>query len=330
MGTWQYKKGLHNIGNGCWAWLLPDGGWGWSNAGLITDKDNSLLVDTLFDLPLTAEMLAAMRDVEPSAKEINTLVNTHSNGDHTFGNQLVRDSEIISSGACKEEMDARPPDVFVNRIKNWQNLGDAGSILWELMGRKFDFEGIEHTSPTRIFESELSLTVGDKIIHLTNVGPAHTKGDVLVHIPSEKIVYTGDIVFVGGHPVMWSGPVANWIKACDTILALDVETIVPGHGPISGKAEVRALQSYLVELTDQTRQRYDAGLDWVQASREIVADCFNHWIDRERVFINVNSLYREFGSDKKPPAAMKIFEEMAKWYWTEYPDRQPHKNCKGH
>ena len=62
---WTYEKGLHDLGNGCWAWLLPDGSWGWSNAGLIADGEESLLVDTLFDLPLTAEMLVAMRDAVP-------------------------------------------------------------------------------------------------------------------------------------------------------------------------------------------------------------------------------------------------------------------------
>ncbi len=61
MSRWTYTRGLHDLGNGCWAYLLPDGGWGWSNAGLIVDGEEALLVDTLFDLPLTAEMLAAMR-----------------------------------------------------------------------------------------------------------------------------------------------------------------------------------------------------------------------------------------------------------------------------
>ena len=80
MANWQYTKGLHDLGNGAYAYLLPDGGWGWSNAGLIADGDESLLVDTLFDLPLTAEMLAAMRDAAPAARTIDTLVNTHANG----------------------------------------------------------------------------------------------------------------------------------------------------------------------------------------------------------------------------------------------------------
>ena len=61
MAKWQYTRGLHDLGNGLWAYLLPDGSWGWSNAGLIVDGDRTLLVDTLFDLKLTAEMLESMR-----------------------------------------------------------------------------------------------------------------------------------------------------------------------------------------------------------------------------------------------------------------------------
>ena len=84
----KYQKGMHEVANGVWAYLQPDGGWGWSNAGLITDGNQSLLVDTLFDLKLTAEMLAAMRSTTAAAKNIGTLVNTHANGDHWFGNSL--------------------------------------------------------------------------------------------------------------------------------------------------------------------------------------------------------------------------------------------------
>ena len=69
--NWSYTRGLHDIGGDCYAYLQPDGSWGWSNAGLITDGDASLLVDTLFDLRLTGEMLAAMRDACPAASEID-------------------------------------------------------------------------------------------------------------------------------------------------------------------------------------------------------------------------------------------------------------------
>jgi glyoxylase-like metal-dependent hydrolase (beta-lactamase superfamily II) len=88
-------------GAGAMAYLLPDGSRGWSNAGLIVDGDRTLLVDTLFDLKLTAEMLDSMRRSIPAAARIGTLVNTHHNGDHTFGNQLVEGAEIIPTNATK-------------------------------------------------------------------------------------------------------------------------------------------------------------------------------------------------------------------------------------
>src|SRR6202045_537603 len=99
-----FTKGLHELGNGCYAYLQPDGSWGWSNAGLLADSGQSMLVDTLFDLPLTRQMLDAMRRAEPAAARIGSVVNTHSNGDHTFGNRLVEGAEIIASRACAEEM----------------------------------------------------------------------------------------------------------------------------------------------------------------------------------------------------------------------------------
>ena len=101
MAKWQYTRGLHDLGNGLWAYLLPDGSWGWSNAGLIVDGDRTLLVDTLFDLKLTAEMLESMRRSIPAAARIGTLVNTHHNGDHTFGNQLVGGAQIIAPTPSK-------------------------------------------------------------------------------------------------------------------------------------------------------------------------------------------------------------------------------------
>ena len=100
---WEYTRGLHDLGNGSWAYLQPDGSWGWSNAGLIAGDDCTLLVDTLFDVPLTREMLNAMRPVTDNLP-IRTLVNTHANGDHCWGNELVADAEIIASTACRDEI----------------------------------------------------------------------------------------------------------------------------------------------------------------------------------------------------------------------------------
>jgi cyclase len=109
---WEYTKGLHEIGNGVYAYLLPNGSWGWSNAGLICDGEESLLVDTLFDEVLTAIMLATMKAATGiGGDEVTTLVNTHANGDHTFGNRLVKKAEIIASAAGARQMAEESPCI---------------------------------------------------------------------------------------------------------------------------------------------------------------------------------------------------------------------------
>src|SRR4029453_12608960 len=179
-GRFAYTKGLHELGSGAWAWLQPDGSWGWSNAGLVADGGESLLVDTLFDLRLTREMLAAMRDASPAARRRGTLVNTHPNGDHCYGNSLVAGAEIVASKAAAEEMGEVPPAVLAAFKSAAPQLGVAGEYLMRAFG-PFHFEGIPVAAPTLTFEGELVRRVGDKQVRLLEVGPAHTRGDVLVH-----------------------------------------------------------------------------------------------------------------------------------------------------
>ena len=316
MAKWRYTKGLHDLGNGLYAYLQPDGSWGWSNAGLIADGDQTLLVDTLFDLKLTAEMLKSMRDAVPAAKRIRSVVNTHNNGDHVFGNQLVADSEIIASKACAEEMEKRRPESLAQMVANWRALGPGAQFFYETMGSKFDWSGIRHTPPTRTFERELTLAVGGKRVHLLEVGPAHTQGDVIAWVPADKTVFTGDILFVGDHPVLWAGPVANWLKACDLMLGWDVANIVPGHGPITDKAGVKAMRDYLVYIRDEAKKRFDAGLSASEAAWDIRLDGWSHWLDAERIVVNVHSLYREFrgeAADDSDTNVLELFGLMRKY-----------------
>jgi cyclase len=321
MSKWQYTKGLHDLGNGCYAWLQPDGSWGYSNSGLIVDEGETLLIDTLFDLELTREMLDGYRAAIPAAAQIGTLVNTHANGDHTFGNQLVRGARIIASRDCAEEMAQRRPEERAAVMRNWRQHGAVGSWLHELYGPRFDFEGVVYTPPSEVFERELTLRVGAKEVRLVNAGPAHTRGDVMVYVPAERTVFTGDILFIGGHPVIWAGPVSNWIKACDTILGWDVETVVPGHGPITDKQGVSALKHYFEYLCVEARRRFDAGMSEEEAVRDISLDNFRDWLDAERIIINVNALYREFSGRGAQTDSEQLYARLAR-YRKEHAARQ--------
>ncbi|MGH9688637.1 MAG: MBL fold metallo-hydrolase [Candidatus Acidiferrales bacterium] len=308
MKKWPYTKGLHDLGNGCYAYLQPDGTWGYSNAGLIVDGGESLLVDTLMDLKLTREMLDCMRAAEPAAATIGTLVNTHSNPDHTNGNQLVTNAQVVSSTACLDEMKEQ------SSAPRYPMTGQAGEFFQEVLGSRFDFSGIRPVLPSRTFDRELLIHVVSKEVRLVELGPAHTRGDIVAYVPADKTVFTGDILFAGGHPVIWEGPVTNWIRACDTILDWDVETVVPGHGPIADKNGVRAMRHYLEYVRDESRKRFDAGIGYEEAARDIILDAFADWTDPERLVVNVHACYREFTGDASRLPVPVLFGSMARYH----------------
>jgi glyoxylase-like metal-dependent hydrolase (beta-lactamase superfamily II) len=257
-------------------------------------------------------MLAAMRGAIPAANHIDMLVNTHANGDHCYGNQLVAGARIIASARTAEEMLEMPPERMAMLLKQAPALGTLGTFASRVFGA-FDFENITLTPPNQTFEGQLDLRVGAKEVRLLEVGPAHTRGDTLVYVPGDRVVFTGDILFIEGHPIMWAGPVGNWIRACDTILDLDVETIVPGHGPLTDKPGVARLKGYWEYLLDEVRQRYEAGLSAQEAARDIPMDAYAAWSDGERLVVNVASIYRELSGQQEHPGTLSLFAMMAEY-----------------
>ena len=306
-----FNKGLSDLGNNIYCYLQPDGGWGWSNAGLIVDGDESLIVDTLFDEKLTQEMLESMKKAEPlGMKNIHALINTHSNGDHCNGNNCVETKEIICSQATLEEMSHESPEMMAALIKQAPEMGALGKYFLECFG-SFNFEGVTKKLPNTTFSGQTQRQVGDKVVELIEVGPAHTNGDVLVHVPSDKVVFTGDILFIEGHPILWAGPVRNWIKACDRIIAMEVDFVVPGHGPVTDNRGVKAVRDYLVYIDEESRKRFESGMNAIEAAKDIDLNLFSGWGDGERIAVNVNSLYREYRGEEQREEITLLFEQMA-------------------
>ena len=306
----DFQRGLQEVGDGLYAYLQPDGGWGWSNAGLVADGERTLLIDTLFDLRLTERMLSEMRRAVPAAARIDTLVNTHANGDHTYGNQLVGDARIVASRRTAEEMPELPAATMAALLENAPSLGEVGEFFKRIFGT-FDFSGIETTLPTETFEGELTLRVGAQELRLIEVGPAHTRGDTLVLAPAQRALFTGDILFHGMHPLAWAGPISNWTAACELILELDVDVIVPGHGALADKHAIRELKDYFDYLGEQARRCHADGMTPLDAARTIALDRWSGWGEPERLVLNIATLYRELDDDPEPLNNLEIFRQMA-------------------
>lgn len=314
MANWPFTQGIHDIGNGVYGYVQPDGTWGWSNAGLIVSEGETLLVDTLMSVPLTRDMLDRFKANVPGGGRIDRLVNTHANPDHFFGNGLVADAEIIGTVEAREEMAGFDPKALAALKDNYLSMGDGGAFLYETMGRKFDFSGVDElTLPSRTFEKQLALSVGSKQVELTDLGPAHTSSDTIVWLPDDRVVFTGDLLFNEGHPIMWAGPIENWIAACQYIIDLDPSVVVPGHGPITDKAAVAGMKDYFEYVREAARMRFDAGMEFEQAARDINMSEYRGWSDPERIVANVFSLYRQWGAQFTPEQQRDLFGAMGRY-----------------
>jgi glyoxylase-like metal-dependent hydrolase (beta-lactamase superfamily II) len=303
--------GLQEVAEGVLAYLQPQSGWGWSNAGLVSGEGGSLLIDTLFDLGLTRRMLAAMTPVTRS-RPIDALVNTHGNGDHCFGNALLpAGTTIYASSAAILDMKDTPPERLAALMRS--DLGPLITPFLQRMFGAFEFAGIEQRLPDRSFSGALALDVTGRQVAVLELGPAHTRGDAVVHIPDAGVVFAGDLLFIGSTPLITSGPASNWIGACDRLLALGASTYVPGHGPITDADGVRAVQRYLRHVAREATARYRAGMPADEAALDIDLGEFADWTEPERIAVNVESVYRELDPARPAPGGVERFERMARW-----------------
>lgn len=148
--------------------------------------------------------------------------------------------------------------------------------------------GCRQTFPLRLRRSGLVWLVTDRV-----GWAAITLG---VYVPDTRVVFAGDLLFVGIHPVIHSGPVSGWIAACELMLTLDADTIVPGHGPIVGPAAVRAFREYLLRMYDHAQMCREAGRTVLEAAADFDFIDWPQLRGPERVLLEVGAIYREYGS----------------------------------
>lgn len=317
--TPQYPEGLYDLGNRVYAWMVPNGSWGESNAGLVVGDGEALLIDTLWDLNFTGGMLQAMRSVIRDAP-IRYLVNTHADGDHCWGNELVKDAEIIMTRACDLEAREMKPGAMAMLGRAGKALGMPGFRKVKMVGDYFynmvapyNFEGIRVKAADRTFENEIALEVGGREVRLIEVGPAHTHGDLMVYVPDAKTLFCGDMLFVGTTPVAWAGPVENWLSALERMLDMDADVLVPGHGPVCDKSAALQVGEYWEYLRREACRRFEGGMSATEAAYDIALGgefsrlVFSQWDSPERIMTNIHVIYRHL---QRRTGHLKVLEKL--------------------
>jgi glyoxylase-like metal-dependent hydrolase (beta-lactamase superfamily II) len=297
---------LREIGRDVYACLQEDRGLGYSNSGLV-NRGGGLVVDTFWDLPRTRQMMELYGRVW--RRPARRVVNTHHNGDHCWGNQLFANSEILGHRLCAAAFGEESPRA----MQALQRASGSPAIEWLAAAlRHFDFTGIELRPPTTLIEDRLSLDLDGIPVDLLYVGPAHTQGDVIVHLPRERIVFAGDVLFRLCTPIGWQGTFARWGEALEEIVALAPEVVVPGHGPLCGVEGPREMKVYLEYVRGEAGRAFDAGLSRLDAALRIDLGPYAGWTEPERIVFQVERAYREFRGEPHdaPFDAAELFAEM--------------------
>jgi glyoxylase-like metal-dependent hydrolase (beta-lactamase superfamily II) len=296
---------LREIATDVYACLQEDRGVGWSNSGFVA-RGGGLVVDTFWDLPHTRELIENYARVwkQPAG----SVVNTHHNGDHCWGNQLFPQAEIIGHRLCAASFGKESPALL-------QQLRDASDsedpVLAHLAGRlqSWDFRGIEPTPPSTLVEDRLDLDLDGLAVEIVHVGPAHTAGDVIVHVPQRRVVFTGDVLFRLCTPLGWEGTFARWIEALEHIAALEPQTLVPGHGPPCGVEGALEMKAYLEYIRREAGRFFAQELSPLEAAKRVDLGPYGDWTEPERVYGLVERAYRELRGEAHdaPIDALALF-----------------------
>lgn len=222
------------------------------NVAVVAGADGVFLVDDQY-APLTERIRAAVARISPAA--VRFVLNTHWHGDHTGGNENLGKAGvlIVAHDNVRTRMSA---DQFMNNLSDTVKASPRAAL------------------PVVTFTEAVTFHLNGEEVHAFHVAPAHTDGDAVVHFRRADVVHMGDTYFNGFYPYIdlsSGGSVEGMIAAADRVLAMAGERtrIIPGHGPVSGRAELRAYRDVLATVRDRVRALAREGktLEQVLAAR---------------------------------------------------------------
>jgi len=273
---------LEEVSAGVYAYVQPDGSWFLNNTGFLTGRRGVVSIDTTSTERRTRAYLQAISSV--SKQPVRTLINTHHHGDHTHGNCLLPTSTIIGHPRCREEIlsTAFPPIAGIWSAVEWGDLTPE--------------------PPFVTFDDHLTVWVDDLKVELHVVPtPAHTTNDIVAWIPERSVLFTGDLLFVGGTPFVAMGSVSGSLRALEWLRSFSAETLVPGHGPVASPSAIEGVAEYLRFVQETAQRGKAAGISPLELARRTDLGRFAELTDSERI---VGNLYRAYAElDGAEPGA---------------------------
>lgn len=274
------------------AYVQPDGGWCLNNAGIVSDGTSTLLVDTAATERRARLLRAAVLAAELPLPRL--LVNTHYHGDHTYGNSVFTPhATVVAHEACRSQ-----------QIRAGHEL----QLVWP----ETEFGDVPVDPPAVTHRDGLTLYAGDVEVRVLHPGVAHTRGDSVVHLPRQGVVFTGDLVFQGGMPFLLSGSLRGSLRALDLLRSLDASVVVPGHGPVTDPSAYDATERYLRFVEHVAAEGHAKGLTPLEAARGADLGEFAALQEGERLVANLHRAYAELdgaaeGAELEPLA---VFADM--------------------
>ena len=281
----EWQTGTTELAPGVFGYVQATGAFCIANAGLVDGREGVTAIDALF----TPVMARALLDeaARVSSRPIARLLSTHHHIDHTGGNaSFPPATQIVAHARAKAEM---------------ERVGFGVVEIVKRMAPHFieDLAGAAERLPDVTFEGGvLELTAGQRRLRLLHFGTGHTRGDVMVHLPDEKLLFAGDVGFFFVTPLAFEGHIGNWISIGRRVIAeVDADVIVPGHGPIGSKDDLRKMVEYLELVHEGSRRAFAAGVSIEEAARGIDLGEYAGWNESERLALNVRRCYGEFRGD---------------------------------
>lgn len=303
---------LEQIAEGVYAAIACEGGAAASNAGIIDLGDCTLIFDT-FLTPRAAEDLRTAAE-HLTGRSATYVVNSHAHSDHWYGNQVFAShATIIATHKTRESMTTNGAD-FLNQHKDdltileKQIRADKERLKTETDERaraslessiaKFSYvlESLPTLTlcfPNQTFGRKLVFHGTQRTAELLTYGSGHTSSDAFLVLPAERLAFTGDLAFFQRHPFLGSSIPSAWVVVLERIEQSDIETFVPGHGPLGTKADIALEKRYIIVLEELAALVVEAGGSADDAAQQPVPAPFDAWGDGQSRFErNMRFLYQ--------------------------------------